>query len=143
MTHFHHKMLVFLSTSSMSVCADLVHSSLTKFNIFLDIVDKLLQYRLYDMMEKSGDMAHIARDLRKLNLLSRNDVKVIKSTHGLYDSNGIKMIAMMVSDNIVNGDKNDYSKFITYLKTFPGIKHLVEYLDRKCMFFRYQNILQN
>ena len=101
--------------------------------MFLEIVDKLLRYRLYDVLEYSGDMAHIARDLLRLNLLSPNEVNVINSTYGLYDHNGINMIAMMVSDNIINGDKNEFSKFSTYLKTLPAMKHFVEYLDRQCM----------
>ena len=93
-------------------------------------MDKLLQYRLYDMLSFSNDTPCIA-ELHKIHLLSQNEAKIIKSTEGRIYS--LNMIAMMVSDNIINGDKNDFSKLSTYLKTFPEIKHLVQYLDGQCM----------
>ena len=99
--------------------------------MFLDTVDKLLQYRLYYMLSLSKDIANITSDLHKLNLLSQNEVKIIKSTVGQMYS--VTMITMMVSYKVINGDKNDFSKLSTYLKTLPEIKRLVQYLDRKCM----------
>ena len=96
--------------------------------MFIDVVDKMLQYSLYDMVADMDDISHLVRDLHKINLLSQNEVKVVISTR--HFSNGI--FAMMVSDNVVNGDKNDFSKFNTYLKTIPWIKHLLQYLERKC-----------
>ena len=111
--------------------------------MFLDIVDKLLQYRLYDMLSSGNDVARI-EDLHKINLLSQNEAKIIKYTDGqqIYRS---FMVIMMVSDNIINGDKNDFSKLSTYLKTLPEIKQLVQYLDRQCMFItcRYKSNIPN
>ena len=98
--------------------------------MFLDTLDKLQQYRLFDMLSISNNVAHTA-DLRKINLLSQNEAKIVKYTHDRFYRR--IMVAMMVSDNIINGDKNDFSKLITYLKTLPEIKHLVQYLDRQCM----------
>ena len=95
--------------------------------MFIDVVDKMLQYSLYDMVAGMDDISHLVRDLHKINLLSQNEVKVISTRHF---SNCI--FAMMVSDNVVNGDKNDFSKLSTYLKTIPGIKYLVQYFERKC-----------
>ena len=105
--------------------------------MFIDIVDKLLQYSLYNMLAARDDLSHIhiVRDLHKINLLSHNEVKVI-STHSF---SRLRMIVMMVSDNVINGDKNDFSKLSTYLKTLPDIKHLVQYLDRKCMLSLIEN----
>ena len=102
---------------------------LNKSLYVIDIVDKLLQYRLIDML--SSDNARI-EDLHKINLLSQNEAKIIKYTDGKQIYRDF-MVVMMVSNNIINGDKNDFSKFSTYLKTLPEIKHLVQYLDRKCM----------
>ena len=92
-------------------------------------MDKLLQYRLINML--SSDNARI-EDLHKKNLLSQNEAKIIKYTDGEQKYRNF-MVIMMVSNNIINGDKNDFSKFSTFLKTLPEIKHLVQYLDRKCM----------
>ena len=99
--------------------------------MFLDIVDKLLQYRLFDMLSCGNDVAHI-EDLHKINLLSQNEAKILKYRNGQLMHCRF-MLVMMVSDNIINGDKNDFSKLSTYLKTLPEIKHLVQYLDRQCM----------
>ena len=99
--------------------------------MFLDIVDKLLQYRLFDMLSSGNEVARI-EDLHKINLLSQNEAKIIKYTNGQL-MHRCFMVVMMVSDNIINGDKNDFSKLSTYLKTLPEIKHLVQYLDRQCM----------
>ena len=105
------------------------------YNMFLDTVDKLQQYRLFLMlsfhlMPFSNDVVCIA-DLHKINLLSQNEVKIIKYTDGKTYRR--ILLVMMVSDNIMNGDKNDFSKLSTYLKTLPEIKHLVQYFDRQCM----------
>ena len=99
--------------------------------MFLDMVDKLLQYRLFHMLSFNDYIANIASDLHKINLLSQNEMKVIKSTHGSMCQR--ILIEVMVSDNVINGEKNDFYKLSTYLKTHPTIKLLVQYLDRKSM----------
>ena len=101
------------------------------YNMFLEMVDKLLQYRLFHMLSFSNEIANIASDLHKINLLSQNELNVVKSTNGQIHS--LTMMVIMVSDNIINGDKNDFSKLSTYLKTLPERKRLVQYLDRKSM----------
>ena len=93
-------------------------------------MDKLLQYSLFDMLSFSSNRVRIA-DLHKINLLSQNEADIIKYTDQRFYR--LIMVAMMVSDNIINGDKNDFSKLSTYLKTLPETKHLVQYLDRQCM----------
>ena len=93
-------------------------------------MDKLLQYRPFDMLSLASDVVHIA-NLHKINLLDQNEAKIIKYTDGqIYRR---IMVAMMVSDTIINGDKNDFSKLSKYLKTLPEIKLLIQYLDRQCM----------
>ena len=98
--------------------------------MILDTVDKLLQYSLFYMLPFSNDIARIP-DLHKINLLSQNEANIIKYTDGkIYRR---IMVVMMVSDKIINGDKNDFSKLSIYLKTLPQINHLVQYFDRQCM----------
>ena len=73
----------------------------------------------------------VTYDLQRLNLLSEQEVYAVQRTNIEY---GHKVMARMVSENIVRGDKNDFSKLITYLKTHSDTKYLVEYYEKKCKF---------
>ena len=68
-------------------------------------------------------------DLQLLHLLSKQEVKGIIRTNTKYCD---KVIARMVSENIIRGDKNDFSKLITYLKSYSDIKYIVQYFEKKC-----------
>ena len=71
----------------------------------------------------------IVHDLHQLNLLNQNEVEVIKTTESTYR---VLMIEMMVSENILNGDKNDLLKFTTYLKSYSDIKYFAQYWEKIC-----------
>ena len=95
--------------------------------MFIDTVDKLLQYRLVVMLANTHKIEH---DLHKIKLLSQYDLEVINTTN-----TNIRhvMIAVMVSETISDGNKNDFSKLTKYLQTYSDIKYLVRYFNKECM----------
>ena len=84
----------------------------------------LLQYPLGVLVDIS-----VVYDLQRLHLLSQQEVNGIIRTNKKYCH---KVIARMVSENIIRGEKNDFSKLITYLKSHSDIKYLVQYFEKKC-----------
>ena len=65
-------------------------------------------------------------DLHQLHLLSQKEVDVIKTAEAVYHH---KLIARMVSETIINGEKNDFSKLTSYLKSYEHLGHLVKYWE--------------
>ena len=94
--------------------------------MFLDTLDLLLRYPL-SMMLKHRD--YITHDLYQLNLINLNELEIISTTDNMFHH---KMIATMVSETIINGDKSDFSKFTTYLQSYSDIKYLVQYWRKMC-----------
>ena len=100
----------------------------------LDNLDIFLRYPLNHIIATITNLDKVVNDLYQLNLLSQNEVEAIKSTdRAIYH----KMIAIMVSGTIINGDQNDFSKFTTYLQSYPVIKYLVQYWEKICKFSQW------
>ena len=87
-------------------------------------MDILLQYPLGALLDIS-----VMNDLQRLHLLSERELHGIQRTNMKY---GHQIMARMVSENIIRGDKNDFSKLITYLKSHSDIKYLVQYMEKRC-----------
>ena len=68
-------------------------------------------------------------DLQRLHLLSERELHGIQRTNMKY---GHQIMSRMVSENIIRGDKNDFSKLITYLKSHSDIKYLVQHMEKRC-----------
>ena len=85
----------------------------------------LLHYPLGALVDIS-----VVYNLQRLHLLSQQEVNGILRTNTEYCD---KVIARMVSENIIRGEKNDFSKLITYLKSHSDIQYLVQYFEKKCM----------
>ena len=69
------------------------------------------------------DQDKTVQDLYKINLLSKKQQKVI---------NNIRLLSLTISETILNGDKNDFFKFTTYLESHLSIKYLVQYWKKIC-----------
>ena len=71
----------------------------------------------------------IVHDLYQIYLLSEKQVKVINNT-----SIDIKygVLSIMMSENILNGDKNDFSKLTAYLEGYSVVKYVVQYWKKIC-----------
>ena len=94
------------------------------FIYFLDTLDVLLQCPVYVFIVHTD----ILYDLR-LPLLSEQEVNAIERMR--MNDRG-HMSARMLSENIIRGDKNDFSTVIRYLKFDPRLKYMVEYWEKIC-----------
>ena len=86
----------------------------------------LLQYPLLVMLKKI-EVVVLIEDLHQLHLLGQKEIDVIKTAKTFYPH---KLITRMVSETIINGDKNDFSKLTSYLKSYKYLAYLAEYWEK-------------
>ena len=60
------------------------------------------------ILENLGNTNRTLHDLYELNLLDQCELDVITTMHNIFQH---RMIAMIVSDNIIKGDHNLFFKF--------------------------------
>ena len=94
-----------------------------------DTLDILLRYPLSIIINSVLDVSAVMHDLCQLNLLSRNEVEVIKRTAMEFHH---KLIAIMVLETILRGDKKDFSKLTTYLQSYSDIMYVIQYWEEIC-----------
>ena len=91
-------------------------------------MDILLQYPLLIMLQPLEEEV-VVEDLQQLHLLSQKEVDVIKTAEIHFT---FKLTARMVSETIINGDKIDFLKLNSYLKSYKHLAYLVEYWEKIC-----------
>ena len=94
--------------------------------MILDTLETLLRYPLSKLFINRDEMVD---DLHQLNLLSENEVYIIKTMDKYHHH---IMAAIMASDTIISGGKNDFSKLTIYLKSFTTIKYVAQYWEKIC-----------
>ena len=102
----------------------------------------LLQYPMDKMFFKI-DLVVLMEDLHQLHLLSQKEMDVIITFKTIYSH---KLITRMVSETIINGDKNDFFKLTSYLKSYKNLVYLAEYwekLSKLSLQSRQYHYLQN
>ena len=91
-------------------------------------MDILLQYPLLIMFLKL-ELDVLMEDLHQLHLLSQKEVGVIETAE-IFVYNAFQLIARMVMETIINGDKIDFLKLISYLKSYKHLAYLAEYWEK-------------
>ena len=92
-------------------------------------MDILLQYPVGYVIAALRNNDGILHDLYQINLLSEKQMKLINNT-SIVNKYGV--LSIMMSENILNGDKNDFSKLTAYLESYSSVKYVVQYWKKIC-----------